>query len=885
MARSRRLMLELMEERRLLAVVGPFDPANSPAWQSVIVELKSDSSSPNLAAQALLNPSSGRLDYTYGHAVNGFSARLPRNSLDTLRNNPLVARVELDIEMIAFAQTLPTGVNRIEADSPGLSAPIDGLDERVDVDIAIIDSGIAAHPDLNIAGGFNATGGSTANWSDGYGHGTHVAGIAAALDNGIGVVGVAPGARLWAVKVLGNNGTGSLSNIIRGIDWVTANANQIEIANMSLGGQGVSAIYRAAIQRSVAAGVVYIAAAGNEYRDILGGSSATASPVDTISDTIPAAYPEVATISAFADSDGQPGGFGPSASGYADDTFADFSNFSNSGASGASWYTANNLVNNPKGLGIDLVLPGVNILSTYKGGGYATMSGTSMAAPHAAGLAARYIAANGRANDAAGVYAIRQALIDGAKEWRDPNYGLQFTLPGNSDSPDNFEEKIGWAGPSGPINQPPVAAADNYSVDEDSSLTIDITAGLLSNDSDAENDPLSLVLVSNVTQGTLTLTSDGSFSYAPVANFYGADSFTYRAQDGTSASNIATVSITVNSINDAPVASNQSVSLFQNSSQAIVLSGSDIDGDPLVYSFASPAHGALNGTGANLLYTPDPNYVGPDSFTLSVSDGTLSSQGTVTIEVLVAPSEVELFADSFENGPSNNSNNWNGRWVEDSQNDFFRSTQQATAGARSAEVDGSAIDATLTLSNSIDMTGYVGGELTFDWLIENGFDSGEFLALDILKQDGSWDSDVRRLRGNVDTENVWHSETVDLAPYLSANLKIRFRCTVSASDEDANIDNVKLVGLNNSVNSAGLLSAPPIASLVKNEPLVPLSSSAFGQSSEHNALPRIDLRQPSIATKSEVLTMAEPPTRLSPEAIDEVLTSDIGLFDFLSDLL
>jgi subtilisin len=95
----------------------------------------------------------------------------------------------------------------------------------------------------------------------------------------------------------------------------------------------------------------------------------------SIFDTMPAGYPEVETISAYADSDGLPGGLGSAVGGYADDTFSDFSNFSNSGANGVSWYATNNPVTNPHGLGIDLALPGVGIYSTYKNGGYTTMSG------------------------------------------------------------------------------------------------------------------------------------------------------------------------------------------------------------------------------------------------------------------------------------------------------------------------------------------------------------------------------------------------------------------------------------------------------------------------------------------------------------------------------
>jgi subtilisin family serine protease len=234
----------------------------------------------------------------------------------------------------------------------------------VNVDVAVIDTGIdLSHPDLNVVGGVNCSSGNS--YSDGNGHGTHVAGTIAAKDNGIGVVGVAPGARLWAVRVLNNAGSGSDSDVICGIDWVTARASTIEVANMSLGGGGTEPAasgcstgdpFHDAICRSVAAGVTYAVAAGNES--------------DDAANHTPAAYDEVITVSALADFNGLPGG-GAAATCRADvdDTFADFSNF---------------------GADVDLIAPGVCILSTWKGGGYNTISGTSMASPHVAGAAALY---------------------------------------------------------------------------------------------------------------------------------------------------------------------------------------------------------------------------------------------------------------------------------------------------------------------------------------------------------------------------------------------------------------------------------------------------------------------------------------------------------------
>lgn len=378
-----------------------------------------------------------KVGFVYEHALKGYAAMLTAQQLNRIEGDPRVAYVDVDVQVSAFAQTLPTGVNRIDAElSP--TAKVDGIDERVDVDIAILDSGIDLdHPDLNVVASTDCSGGGPFKKScgtggdDDNGHGTHVAGISAAIDNSFGVVGVAPGARLHAVKVLDQRGSGYTNWIIAGIDWVTARASTIEVANMSLGGGGYTQSYHDAIKNSVAKGVIYTVAAGNSAKDIYGSDGT----FGTSDDTQPAAFPEVATISALADADGVPGGLASTRTVFSictedrDDSFACFSNFSRN-------VVSNNPVTSP-GAAIDLMLPGYLIYSTYPGG-YSTVSGTSQAAPHAAGLAALYIAKNGRATSAGGVYQIRQALINGAQSQTGSN-GLT-TL----DDPDTNREGIGW---------------------------------------------------------------------------------------------------------------------------------------------------------------------------------------------------------------------------------------------------------------------------------------------------------------------------------------------------------------------------------------------------------------------------------------------------------
>lgn len=336
-----------------------------------------------------------RVQHVYRYALHGYSASMSPSVAAELADDPRVSSVEPDRVVHATAQSTPTGVERAEADqSP--TADIDGVDDaRVDADVAVIDTGIAPnHPDLNV---YRAGGKSC--WlsllppSDFHGHGTHVAGTIGALDNGTGVVGTAPGVRLWPVQVLSPLGSGSISNVICGIDHVTEHADEIEVANMSLGGSGTDdgncgktnndAMHQA-ICNSVAAGVTYAVAAGNDHADA--------------KDMVPAAYDEVITVSALADFDGKPGGLGAATCrSDVDDTFANFSNY---------------------GPDVDLIAPGVCIRSTSSSGGYTTMSGTSMAAPHVAGGAALY-----RANNpAASPQTVKAALqAAGSFDWTWPS--------------------------------------------------------------------------------------------------------------------------------------------------------------------------------------------------------------------------------------------------------------------------------------------------------------------------------------------------------------------------------------------------------------------------------------------------------------------------------
>ena len=347
--------------------------------------MKSGTNTTAAAVSRVATRADVRADRTFSRAIRGFTASLDAGQRKALLKDPTVAAIVPDEIIHLTAQTIPTGVSRIGAKYSPV-ANINGLDERVDADVAIVDTGIGPHPDLNIAGGYNCSSSNRAAWADNNGHGTHVAGTVAALDNGFGVVGVAPGARLWAVKILNDDGYGYLSWYVCGLDWILAqrdpNASSrplIEAVNMSVAKAGADDancgktnddILHQAICRLVAGGITVVAAAAND------GASA--------SHRVPAAYNEVITVSALADTDGKAGGLGGkrcySWGAYdKDDTFADFSNY---------------------GYDVDLIAPGKCIWSTRPGPTYAYSSGTSMAAPAVTGAVALYKASRPQATPA-----------------------------------------------------------------------------------------------------------------------------------------------------------------------------------------------------------------------------------------------------------------------------------------------------------------------------------------------------------------------------------------------------------------------------------------------------------------------------------------------------
>ena len=340
--------------------VGASEPGRNAGAASYVVMLSVATSSP-AAATRHAERHGLRARRTFAAALTGYTAEMTPAAARRLQRQPGVLSVERDVKVSIAGQQLDTGVDRVSLPATGGTVAVAGLADgtdstQVDADVAILDTGSGPHPDLNVVARTDCmvSGCRDDSGVDGNGHGTHVAGIAAALDNAIGSVGVAPGARIWSVRVLGNDGTGSLSSLIAGIDWVTRHADVIDVANMSIGCSCVSPALDAAFTRSVAAGVAYTVAAGNSAADASRYSISN--------------HPDVLTVSALADFDGVSGGTGsPTCRSDTDDTLAAFSNW---------------------GAAVDLTAPGVCIRSAWLAGSYAVVSGTSMAAPHVAGAAA-----------------------------------------------------------------------------------------------------------------------------------------------------------------------------------------------------------------------------------------------------------------------------------------------------------------------------------------------------------------------------------------------------------------------------------------------------------------------------------------------------------------
>ena len=353
-----------------------------------IVVLKSGASGRAVAAEHARSAHADVLQ-TYDAAIHGYAAKLSSSGLAAVKRDSRVGYVAQDSQGKPIeSQTLPTGVNRIDADLSATAQVAGDGAGTVNGDVAVFDTGIdTSHPDLNVAGGVNCLD-ATDQYNDGtygdqYGHGTHVAGIIGAKDDANGVVGVAPGVRLWSVRVLDAYASGTKSSQLCGINWVTANAPNlgIKVVNASQAlfgspddgncGYTNGDVLHQAICNSTNAGILWVFAASN-------------GPAADFIKVAGASYPQVLTVTAMADSNGQPNAgstqkfgcgsaisFNGSKTSEVDDTYASFSKYAVSAAEQAHTIAA----------------PGVCIWSTFKDGTYGYLTGTSMAAPHATATA------------------------------------------------------------------------------------------------------------------------------------------------------------------------------------------------------------------------------------------------------------------------------------------------------------------------------------------------------------------------------------------------------------------------------------------------------------------------------------------------------------------
>ncbi len=342
------------------------------------------------------------LSFVYTHAIKGYAARLSASGVTAVEADTNVVSVYID-GLVQATQDQPpqvVGNNVLRIDGDESSTRSGDGSGIVNVNVAVLDdSRDVSHPDLNAAGGADCLRGNRVNGRPKSGvptpeyHGTMVGGFIAALDNGIGRVGVAPGARLWAIRVLDDEGFGYTSEVICGLDWVTATrtdsdpTNDIAVANMSLGGslgcpagkngrcppgretEGTCAATKnpmhIAVCRTVASGATVVAAAGNEAQDLQTQE--------------PATFSEVLAVTAMGDRDGQPGGLGgqfmcdPLSF---DDVATYWSNFSTL----------------PEDQSHTVSASGECIASTFPGGLYAVGSGTSFSTPSVTGVVALCIA-------------------------------------------------------------------------------------------------------------------------------------------------------------------------------------------------------------------------------------------------------------------------------------------------------------------------------------------------------------------------------------------------------------------------------------------------------------------------------------------------------------
>lgn len=586
------------------------------------------------AARAAIDDAGGSVRRAF-HLIDAVAATVPVNALIGLRRNPLVASVELDHRLTVedhvpartpgqggypyeYEYNNAWGVSHIGADDVHDAGVLGRRADGTRVRVAVIDTGIDyVHDTPNVEGqpvvdpefSSNYAGGVNLRVAvdhparndpmDDHGHGTHVAGIIAAERNGYLVVGVAPEIELYGVKILDAAGEGEYSDLIAGLEWSVDNG--MDVVNLSVGAHDVSQALADAVVAADAAGLLMVAASGNTvtFWELIYGC-----PV-----AYPAAYDKVIAVT--------------------------FTNPSDT-LTGLSC----------TGSQVDLGAPGDQVASPVPVGtcamcsdlGYAFASGTSMAAPHVTGTVALLLAA-GIADagepglfDDVRAHLCLTASVAASPASTDPRYPNWYGC-GIVDANRAIID-IPPPPPPGAENRPPVANPDSATTAEDASVDLAAAA----NDTDPDGDPRTVTEVGGASFGATSVNANGTIRYVPAADYHGPDSFIYTVSDGRGGTAFGDVSVTVISVNDAPIAVNDSRSTAYQTALLIdvLTNDSDVDGDALsVGGTSTPVHGtAVPNANGTITYTPNAGSFGVDAFTYTVLDGQGgSASATVSVTV------------------------------------------------------------------------------------------------------------------------------------------------------------------------------------------------------------------------------------------------------------
>ena len=526
---------------------------------------------PNHADEDMIRGNGGKTKYTY-NIINAKAVEIPEQAIDRIKNNPRVAYVEEDAKVYALEDTLPWGVDRIDAElvwngADGGCDVTTGRNAGDGVNVSIIDTGIDKdHPDLqaNVKGGINFVSNplwrpaDPDKWDDDNGHGTHCAGIVAAVDNEEGVIGVSPEADLYGVKVLDRTGSGYVSDIIAGIEWSIT--NRMQVISMSLGLSSDLVSLHSACDDAYDAGIVVVAAAGNS------------GPADNTV-IYPAKYDSVIAVSATDDTD----------------AIASFSS---------------------RGIEVELAAPGVSIYSTVPGG-YSAKSGTSMACPHVAGTVALVIASDSALTNTDVRNRLQTTAEDLGPDGRDIVYGYGLV---------DADEAVQPTVP----NTPPVAdAGGSYSGTEDIAITFNGSGSY-----DSEGDPLTYTWyfgddsTGTGVNPTHAYTAGGTYTVILVVN------------DGKVDSEASTTTADITEVNDPPIAdAGSDQTALVNEGVTFNGSGSyDLDGIITAYEWEfgdgntgtdmtmTHAYGAAGTYTANLTVTDNDGSTDTDTVMVTVTE-------------------------------------------------------------------------------------------------------------------------------------------------------------------------------------------------------------------------------------------------------------------------